>query len=103
VQAEIEKDTSPEDFLENQRQGQTLLPRSLYLDQLCRRLNRNPADFNRDGDIDFINYAIFVLAWLTQKGEAQFNPLCDINIPPDESIDWMDLKVFVDNWLESVE
>ena|GEM_PF-3941575 len=64
---------------------------------------RCPGDFEPDGDIDFFDFAIFALAWLTEEGQAQYNPDCDISAPVDNSINMLDLSVFVENWLAGVE
>jgi len=56
-------------------------------------------DFDYDCDVDFHDFAILALPWLTEPGDAQWNPACDISIPADRSIDMLDLAVFADNWL----
>lgn len=58
-----------------------------------------PGDFEPDCDVDFDDFAVFALAWLTEPGEPEWNPACDISIPADNSIDWHDLDVLTDNWL----
>ena len=56
-------------------------------------------DFDYDCGVDFGDFAILVLAWLTEPPDAQWNPFCDISIPADNKIDWWDLDIFTDNWL----
>jgi hypothetical protein len=56
-------------------------------------------DFDGECDMDFDDYAILTLAWLTVDGQPEYNPACDISIPADKFIDWRDLDVFGDNWL----
>jgi len=56
-------------------------------------------DFNYQCDVDFEDFAILALAWLTEPGDEQWNRFCDISIPTDNSIDMLDLAVVVDNWL----
>jgi hypothetical protein len=63
----------------------------------------NPADLNRNGIVNFQDFAIFALAWLTEPGDAQWNPACDISDPNDNVIDMMDVDVFTDNWLLGAE
>ena len=58
-----------------------------------------PGDIEPDGDIDLNDFAGFALSWLTSSGEEGYNPYCDINTPPDYTIDTLDLKVFAENWL----
>jgi len=56
-------------------------------------------DFNGSCGVDFVDYSIFALAWLTKEGQDEYNPNCNISIPAYDSIDWMDFIVFTDNWL----
>jgi beta-lactam-binding protein with PASTA domain len=60
-------------------------------------------DFDRDGDVDVKDFAIFALAWLTEDGDTEWNPDFDISYPNDDIIDEPDLAVFVDNWLVGVK
>ena len=57
-------------------------------------------DFEPDGDVDLVDYAILMLAWLTEEGGPGWNPACDIY--PDGFINMLDLGVFADNWLASI-
>jgi len=63
----------------------------------------NPWDFNGDREVDMVDFAILALAWQTQPGDARWNPDCDISIPPDNSIDMLDLAFFSAHWLDRVE
>ena len=56
-------------------------------------------DFAGGCDVDFIDFSIFALAWLTEQGQGGYDPNCDIAVPFDGVIDEKDLKVFTDNWL----
>jgi hypothetical protein len=56
-------------------------------------------DFDGQCDVDFGDFAIFGLAWLTEPPDENWNQFCDISIPADNKIDWADLEVFSDNWL----
>ncbi len=49
---------------------------------------------------DFNDFAFLASAWLTQKGEPDYNPNYDISDPEDGVIDELDLAVFCENWLE---
>lgn len=60
-------------------------------------------DIDCDKDVDFEDFAILGLAWLTADGQPGYNSDCDISIPADDSIDWSDLKILTDNWLAGVE
>ena len=59
------------------------------------------ADLNCDGIVDFIDYAIFAAAWLSEPGQDNWNPACDISNPADNIINIFDLDVFCDYWLVS--
>jgi len=56
-------------------------------------------DFAGGCDVDFADFAVLASAWLTEKGQAGYDPNCDIAIPLDNKIDAKDLRVFIDNWL----
>ncbi|MHC4110148.1 MAG: S8 family serine peptidase [Planctomycetota bacterium] len=56
-------------------------------------------DFDNQCDVDMVDYAIFTLAWLTEYGDAEWNPDCDISVPADNSVDMLDLNVFLKYWL----
>ncbi len=58
-------------------------------------------DLDYDCTVNFTDFAIFATAWLTEPPEPVWNQFCDIGIPPDNYIDWYDLYVLVENWLES--
>jgi hypothetical protein len=57
-------------------------------------------DFDYDCDVDFGDFAIIGLAWLTEPPDENWNRRCDISMPPDEYIGWRDVKILCDNWLE---
>jgi hypothetical protein len=56
-------------------------------------------DFDNQCDVDFQDFAILALAWLTEEGQTGYNSICDIGQPIDQRIDMLDLEVFVQNWL----
>ncbi|MHC4737650.1 MAG: C10 family peptidase [Planctomycetota bacterium] len=60
-------------------------------------------DIEPDCDVDFGDFAILGLAWLTVDGEPGYNSDCDISEPADDSIDWSDVKILTDNWLARIE
>jgi uncharacterized repeat protein (TIGR01451 family) len=45
------------------------------------------------------DFAVFALAWLTSSGQPNYNPVCDISISKDETINEYDLARFCDYWL----
>ena len=56
-------------------------------------------DFDNQCDVDFQDFAILALAWLTEEGQTGYNPICDISQPIDQKIDMSDLEIFCENWL----
>jgi hypothetical protein len=56
-------------------------------------------DFAGGCDVDFADFAVLALAWLTEEGQAGYDSNCDIALPYDGAIDEKDLQVFTDNWL----
>lgn len=56
-------------------------------------------DLNHNGEVDMADFAVFTSAWLSEPGDANWNPYCDISTPHDSFIDAMDLAVFVNEWL----
>jgi hypothetical protein len=55
-------------------------------------------DFDGDGDIDNTDFAIFASAWQTTPENKNYLPSCDLNNPPDNIINSLDLKIFISNW-----
>ena len=61
----------------------------------------NFGDFEgSDCDVDFADFAVLALAWLTSDGQVGYNSACDISIPVDGYIDWLDLVILTEYWLE---
>jgi len=56
-------------------------------------------DLDCNGSVNMVDFAIFALAWLTEPGDDQWNPCCDMSFPPDGYVDWRDLGFLVGNWL----
>ncbi|MBA7709347.1 hypothetical protein ES703_118262 [subsurface metagenome] len=59
-------------------------------------------DFDKDGNVNFVDFAIFASAWLTEPGEAKWNPECDISDLSHDIIDEFDLAEFTKHWLEVI-
>ena len=49
--------------------------------------------------MDFADFAVFALAWLSSSGQTGWNQDCDVSDPKDNVINLLDLEVFVNNWL----
>jgi hypothetical protein len=56
------------------------------------------ADFNRDGEVNLADLAIFCESWLSESGAQNWNPRCDLSRPPDQRIDLYDLIFFSKEW-----
>ena len=61
----------------------------------------NFGDFDNQCDTDMADFAVFSDAWLTGVGNISWNPVCDISIPPDGTIDTYDLAIFAQYWLSA--
>ena len=59
----------------------------------------SPADFNDDLIVNFLDYAIFAYAWMSQPDDPNWNPKCDIGIPDNNHIDYADLAILCEDWL----
>ena len=59
-------------------------------------------DFDYDCSVDFVDFSIFGLAWMTKPGDAQWNRFCDISKPSDNYIGWLDAAIVCDNWLAEI-
>jgi predicted outer membrane repeat protein len=62
----------------------------------------NPADFDGDGVVNFLDFAVLGEAWMSEFGDLNWDPACDISEPEDDVIDGLDIAVFVGNWLEGL-
>jgi len=61
------------------------------------------ADINLDGVVDTADFCIFTAAWLSEMGDENYNPRCDLAEPKDYVIDDLDLVVFTGQWLGTEE
>jgi len=59
-------------------------------------------DFEPDGDVDFVDFAVFAAAWQTEDTDDNWNQACDISSPKNNVIDYNDLIVLSENWLYGV-
>ena len=59
------------------------------------------ADIDGDGKVNFTDFSMFALAWLTGIGDADWNSAGNISTPADGFIDNKDFAVLVGHWLES--
>ena len=56
-------------------------------------------DLDYNCSVDFVDFSIFGLAWMTEESEPNWDWVCDISGPPDGYIDWRDAAILCDNWL----
>lgn len=56
-------------------------------------------DFDGECDVDLGDFGIFALAWLSEEGDRDYNPDCDISNPADDTIDILDAEIVFRNWL----
>ncbi|MHC4641554.1 MAG: right-handed parallel beta-helix repeat-containing protein [Planctomycetota bacterium] len=57
-------------------------------------------DLDYNCRVDFFDFSIFGRAWMTEQGEPSWDWTCDISDPPNDYIDWRDVAVLCENWLE---
>ncbi len=57
----------------------------------------SPADFDEDGFVNFIDYAILAAAWRSEPNDVNYNDVCDLQ--DNNNIDFNDLVLFCDDWL----
>ncbi len=55
------------------------------------------ADFDEDGLVNFIDYAVFAAAWQSDSGDVNYNEACDLE--DNNAIDFDDLVLFCKDWL----
>jgi len=56
-------------------------------------------DFDSSCRVDMTDFAVLALAWLASPLSDNWNAICDISTPPDEYIDYKDLKILAGNWV----
>ncbi len=57
----------------------------------------SPADFDGDGVVNFVDYAIYAAAWQESLGDPNYNDECDLE--DNNAIDYNDLDLFAADWL----
>jgi hypothetical protein len=62
---------------------------------------RLSGDFEPDGDVDALDFAVLGAAWRSTTGNDNWNPVCDIAAPLSV-IDTRDLEVLIGHWLMSI-
>jgi hypothetical protein len=56
-------------------------------------------EFDYNCEVDFVDFSIFGLAWMTEPGDFNWDFACDLSKPVDNYIDWRDAAILCDNWL----
>jgi hypothetical protein len=59
-------------------------------------------DLNNDYRVNMLDFAALGDAWMSEAGDLNWDPACDISEPADNVIDGLDLAVFVESWLEGL-
>jgi len=68
-------------------------------DEYCNETENNEADFSSDGVVNYLDFAIFAEAWLSENDpcDDRWNGECDLAF--DSIIDIDDLNAFAGQWL----
>jgi hypothetical protein len=61
------------------------------------------SDFNYNCSVGIEDLMTMVNAWLTQDGDVDYNPDCDISPAIDEKIDLADYAVLASEWLDEIK
>ena len=82
---------------------------TIYIDEVAHSARKSLVylfaalgDFEPDGDVDIVDFAMLAEKWLLNSGSGSFEFLYDLSYPYDDTIDILDLEVFADNWMEGV-
>ena len=59
-------------------------------------------DFICPDGVTMVDFSVFGAAWMSDPNLPNWNPICDISDPNDNFINELDLKIFVDHWLEGL-
>jgi hypothetical protein len=87
----LEIDTEPR-FIDGDKDSNTVI--DIGADEYDYR----DEDFNSDGIVNFIDYAMFASAWLSTPNDANnYNDTYDFQ--DNNSIDYNDLEIFINEWL----
>ncbi len=62
-----------------------------------------PGDFVCPDGVDFIDFAVFGSAWMSEPDKGNWDPECDISDPNDDIINFSDMAVFTENWLADIK
>jgi hypothetical protein len=73
----------------------------LYLNDTIPAI-AGPGDINADGQVNEVDFVLLAAAWLAEAGDDNWNYACDIAKPADDIIDFADLAVLADNWLNGI-
>lgn len=55
-------------------------------------------DVYPDGTVDVLDMAVLANTWLSDPSDDNWNPFCDISIPPDNFIDYADFAELASQW-----
>jgi hypothetical protein len=76
-------------------------PPSLAFEPIPARIAADIAPLEGDGVVDWLDFAAFAQAWLSNSDLPNWNARADLAPPgtPDGVVDWLDLVVFAESWL----
>ncbi len=57
-------------------------------------------DFDQDCDVDIYDFAAMASAWLSQSGDSNWDPVCDISGIGDGIVNELDFAVLAQHWLD---
>ncbi|MBN2377792.1 MAG: right-handed parallel beta-helix repeat-containing protein [Sedimentisphaerales bacterium] len=56
-------------------------------------------DFDGHCDTNLVDFTILAETWLGEPGDLRWNPACNIADSSEDTIDLLDLSLFIENWL----
>ena len=71
----------------------------IFIPALSIVADPSPGDFEPNGKVDLVDISILSAAWQSSLGDGNYNSLCDIATPADDTVDILDLRVLAENWL----
>ena len=89
----------PYKYYMNIQNASTLEPCIPWQAELCYLLGYFAYDLKLPDTIDFAYLSEFSQAWLTTPADPGWNPNCDIAVPPDNIINFLDFAVLANQWM----
>lgn len=64
-------------------------------------INMRASDFDQSGCVDADGLSLFAAAWLSNKGDTNWDQSCDIAYPKNDHIDFFDFAVLSRQWTQT--